>query len=57
LTKVNLFRGLLPEADLSRADCRASNFYECELWLAVVDGARFANTNLARTKLAPETPA
>jgi uncharacterized protein YjbI with pentapeptide repeats len=53
LTKVNLFEGRLEGADLSQADCRGSNFFGCELLEAITTRARFEETNLGRTKLAP----
>ncbi len=54
LTKVNAYQGRFPHADLSEADCRASNFFECELWQANTSGTRFERSILARTKLEPE---
>lgn len=53
LTKVNLFRGFLEGADLTEADCRGSNFFECELLDAVTTKTRFERSNLLRTKLDP----
>ncbi len=51
LTKVNLFRGFLEGADLSEADCRGSNFFECELMDTITTKTRFERSNLGRTKL------
>ncbi|MBM4360102.1 MAG: pentapeptide repeat-containing protein [Deltaproteobacteria bacterium] len=54
LTKVNAYQGRFPRADLGEADCRASNFFECEFWQTNVAGTRFERSILARTKLEPE---
>ena len=54
LTKANAYQCRFPGADLTLADCRASNFFECEFWQATTSGSRFEGSILKQTKLDPE---
>ena len=56
LTKVNGFRARFAGARLTAADCRSSNFFECDFFEAVTDQTMFDGAILDRTILALRRP-